>query len=259
MLGFLNPVSTFLPKVFEVVKKVPLWCWLIVVIGVGYWHYNGKLDEARAEIAHVLLEGDSTVTLLEGQWSARLAQKDLELESAKELADELQSELIASATIEIIPERIVRDTVTLVTELLSDSTRIATLSDTTAFAVLEGKVIVPPCCADIQIRYTLIPQPITFDVALVRTTDNEAVFAVSYFGGSTEIFTPYARLPEPVDRFKPFVGMVYDFFDTGWSVQGGVELALVFGVELEAFLQQDLMQQADTKTLRLLIQGRKYF
>jgi hypothetical protein len=89
--------------------------------------------------------------------------------------------------------------------------------------------------------------------------DGEAVFAVSYFGGTTQISAPYARLPEKLDRFKPFVGASYDFLDTGWSIQGGVELDLVLGVELEAFVQQALMHQVGEQSLRLLLQGRKYF
>ncbi len=259
MLPFLGPVSAFLPKVLGFAKKAPLWFWLVCIIGVGYWYYNGKLDDARAEIAHVLLEGDSTVVLLDGKWSARLAQKTLELESAKELADGLQAELIASATIEIVPERIKRDTVRLVTKVLEDSTRIAILSDTSVFAILDLEVTAPPCCEDIRVNFTLIPQPIEFDVALVRLADDEAVFAVSYFGGSTQIKTPYARLPKKLDRFKPFVGGSYAFLDVGWALQGDVELDLVFGVKLSAFIQQDLIQQTGEQSLRFLVQGRKYF
>ena len=258
MLGFLS-LATLGPKVLKLVKKGPLWCWLLVVIGVGYQYYNGQLDDARASVAQTLLAGDSTVQLLDGEWSARLAQKERALVTATELADELQSQLIASATIEITPEPVVVDTVTLVTEVLSDSTRTATLSDTSAVAVLDLSVVAPPCCDDLKVSFTLTPQPIKFDVALVQMTDNQAVFAVSYFGGVTEISASYARLPEKPDRFKPFVGANYDFLDTGWSLQGGVELDLVFGVKLDAFLQQALTQQDGQRSLRLLMQGRKYF
>ena len=256
---FFIPVATLLPKVLGFVRKVPLWFWLIGVIGVGYWHYNGKLDDAKAEIAQVLLAGDSTVVLLDGQWNARLAQKVHELESAKELADELNAELVASVTVTITPTEIIRDTVRLITRVLDDSTRIATLSDTSAFAVLDLSVIVPPCCADIKIRFTLMPQPIKFDVALVRLADDKAVFAISYFGGTTQISTPYIRLPAKIDRFKPFVGVGYDFLDEAWSIQGGAELALVFGVKIDAFLQQAFVVQDNEQSLRLLVRGRKYF
>ncbi len=255
----LAAASAMLPKVLDVVKKTPLWFWLVIVIGVGYWHYDNQLDEANAQVARVLLAGDSTVTLLNGDWSARLAQKHQELESANELADELNATLVVSASIEIIPEPVVRDTITLVTEVTSDSTRIATLSDTSVVAILDLSVTAPPCCADIKVNFTLTPLPIEFDVALIQTTDNEAVFAVSYFGGVSRISAPYARLPEKQDRFKPFVGVSYDFLDTGWRLEGGAELALVFGVEIEAFIQQTLRQQMDGKSLRLLVRGRKLF
>lgn len=256
---FLIPVAVLLPKALSLVKKVPLWFWLIGVIGVGYWYYDGKLDDARAEIAQVLLDGDSTVVLLDGQWNARLAQKVHELASAKELADELKAELVASATVTITPAEIIRDTVRLITRVLDDSTRIATLSDTSAFAILDLSIIAPPCCEDIKIRFTLKPQPIKFDVALVRLADDKAIFAISYFGGTTQISAPFIKLPPKIDRFKPFVGVGYDFLDEAWSLQGGAELALIFGVKVDAFLQQAFVVQDNEQSLRLLIQGRKYF
>lgn len=253
------PVSVLIPKILNLAKKIPLWFWLIGVIGVGYWYYNNKLDTVQAEMAEALLAGDSTVTLLEGEWRARLVQKNFELASANDLADELNAKLVASATIIIIPAKVKRDTVRLVTTILDDSTRIAVLSDTSASVILDLEVTAPPCCQDIRVTFTLTPRPIEFDVALVQLADNKAVFAVSYFGGTTQITTAYARLPAKRDRFKPFVGTRYDFSDASWALQGGVELDLVFGVKLDAFIQQDLNRQTDEQSLRLLMQGRKYF
>jgi len=261
LIGFLAPLLAryFQPvKLLGYLKKVPLWFWLILIMGGGYWYFTNELKDAKAEIALTLLAGDSTVQLLDGQWSARLAQSKLESEAAKELADELQAKLIASATVEITPDKIERDSVEVITEVLTDSTRVGTVLDSLDFVIVDIKAVAPLCCENIRINYSLTFKPIEFEVALLRTTDDRAVFAISYFGGTTEINAPYARLPAKVDRFKPFVGGSYDFINSGWNLVGGAELETILGVKLSAYLRQSISSMVENPT-RFLIDVRKYF
>jgi hypothetical protein len=225
--------------VFGLLKKVPIWVWLIAIAG-GYFVYTqDKIDDLQAEIAKTGLSLDS-VTRIDSVTTVRLAQETIAKDSlgeALELAEILNAELIAAAVISVDPDPSRVDTVEVPTELLEDSTRLGHLVDTvyaeddiTEIGELTVDVVAPPCCAPLSIIHAFDPSPVRFTVGLLRFQDESVIFGVRYWGGETEIEAPYARLPAKQKRLIPYVGVHYDLTSRVFGVRGGARLRLPFGV-----------------------------
>ncbi|MBU8921751.1 MAG: hypothetical protein KOO63_08025 [Bacteroidales bacterium] len=214
------------------IKKVPLW--IVVAIAIfGYVKYTqGQMDGLRSELAETRFSYDSVV-VVDSVTVARLAQRDIEKDSladALEIEKELGAELIAAAIIHVDPEPAPAETIPVLVEVLSDSTRIGHVVDTTTSGVLTATITAPPCCAALDLAYVFDPAPLELTVAVLRVAPEMAVFAVRYRGGETEIEAPFARLPAPQKRLIPYVGAYYELGQAKWAVKGGMNLRMFWGL-----------------------------
>lgn len=247
-------------SVLGFLKKVPIFVWVLVA-AAGYFTYQQKqLNNARAATAEALASKTKTVDLLNGEWRARTTIREVQkdsLESQLRLAKETNTELLAAMNIHIQPDSVWRDSLVAETTVGEDSTRYASLRDSTSAGVLDLDVVAPPCCEDILISYHFFPNPINPRIALLRTDNNEAIFGVSWEGGYTEITTAFAKLPVRQKRVSPFVGGGYNFNTRVWNIQGGIDINLFLGISLEAFIEQGL--GGEEHIPELLVAARKRF
>jgi hypothetical protein len=235
--------------IFGLLKKVPIWFWLVVVAGGYFWWSQNQISSLKADVALERLGSTETV-VINDSLSARLATESLvkdSLAEALEAAEELNADLIAAARIVIQPDSVSRDSIipdsTVVTE---DRTRIAHVNDTTSAGVLRARITAPPCCADLSLTYTFVPAPIDPVVSLLRVTDDTAIFAVTYRGGTTEISTPYARIPAKPKTIEWNIAAMYDLAQSAWNVRAGVTALVPLVPKLFVFAQgqQPLVQDA---------------
>lgn len=234
-------------------RKVPIWMWLIA-IGAGYvaWSQH-QIGNLKAEVTLSRLATDST-TQLNDSLFARIAVDGIlkdSLGGAIAAANELNADLIAAARLVVTPDTVAGDTVLVPT--IIDSTRIATISDTTEGGVLDATITAPPFPADIGFRYSFAPAPIDLVVSLLRVADNTAIFAVTYRGGSAEISAPYARLPVEPPRAFAYLDGMYNVTGGFAVFRGGAQLRLFRWLGTFAELSQDFQEES---TARLNIGGR---
>jgi hypothetical protein len=238
-------------SILGLLKKVPIWVWLIVAAG-GYiaWSQH-KISSLESDITRSRLEGQGTVQIDTGLY-ARLALDRLakdSLEGALAIADELNAELVAAANVTLTPDTVYRDTTIIRTEVVGDQERIAYIVDTTEVGVLDATIVAPKFPLPLRIQYAYIPAPVDFTVALLRLEDNTAIFGVSYQGQSVEIGAPYARLPAKEKKFVPYIGGFYDIGDGAFGFRGGARFKVPW-ISLYAFgeLEQLLQKQVDSVT-----------
>lgn len=204
---------TFLNTVLGFAKKVPLWMWLLLV-AIGYVAYTqNHINDLKAEVAKAKLSLTETREIRDGLF-ARLTSTQLlkdSLNDALIAEKETNAELVAAAKIRVKPDTVWRTNPTVITRVDTVSgSRTAAIDDTTAAGVLRGTIKAPPFPAELEFEYMFEPAPIEFTVSLLRYRNNDAVFAVSYAGGSAEVVAPYARLPKSRNGFE---GNLYGGYD----------------------------------------------
>ena len=217
---------------WKLLRKIPLW-FVFLAVGFGYAAWaNNSMDGLRAELARSGLSLDSVVQI-DSITTARLAQTTLAKDSLAgilAIADSLDAEVVAAAVIHADPAPTATVTIRIPVLVTNDSTRIGQLSDTTEDGVIDVTVVAPPCCEPLDLTYAFDPAPLDLSVALLRIEGDNAVFAVQYRGGTTDIEAPFARLPAKQDRFIPYVGAYYEFGQAKWAVKGGVNMRIFFGL-----------------------------
>jgi hypothetical protein len=238
-------------SILGLLKKVPIWVWLIIAAGGYVWWSQNKMDSLQADITRSRLEGQGTVQIDTATY-ARLTVDRIERDSladALAAADELNAELVAAANITLIPDTVYRDTTIITTEIVGDEERFAHLVDTTDAGVLDATITAPKFPLPLRVQYSYIPAPVNFTVALLRLDDDEAIFTVSYLGQSAEIGAPYARLPAKEKKFVPYIGGFYDIGDGAFGFRGGARFKVPW-ISLYAFgeLEQLLQKQVDQVT-----------
>lgn len=199
---------------------------------VGYISITqAKINHLEAEIVKRELSIDSTTQVTE-DLVARIALERMDKDSlrdALEAADALNAELIAASVIHARPDTVYRDRVVVRTDTL-DGTRIATVHDTTEAGVLDATITAPPYPKDIHVRYTFAPASIDITVSLLRLTDNTAIFAATYRGGTTEIEAPYARLPMEEAFLTATLAGGYDIVTQSYALLGSIRTKTIFGM-----------------------------
>jgi hypothetical protein len=253
--------------ILGILKKVPFWIW-IILLGAGYfaWSQN-QIGNLKAEITLSQLARDST-TQVNDSLFARITVDGIEKDSlagALEAADELNAELVAAARIRVQPRPASSDTV-LVPVVTEDSTRIATIvetllhEDSTEVGTLDATITAPPFPADIGFEYEFIPAPIEFEIGLLRVDDDNAIFTVTYSGGSADISAPYARLPAKPPRAYAYIDGMYNVTGGFASFRGGTHLRIFNWLGTFAELSQDATEIAEGgNSFRFNLGGRLQF
>jgi hypothetical protein len=223
-----------------VLKKVPLVVWVVVIAGGYFWWSQKQINGLKSDLSTQQLSETET-TAINDSLSARIASESLAKDSLGEALaaeKEFSAELIAAARIRIQPDPVSGDSVVPDTMFISnDRTRVAQFTDSTEAGVLEATVTAPPCCAKLKLDYLFTPAIIDPVVSLLRTTDNTAIFAVTYRGGTTEIEAPFARLPEKPKKIEWNLAAMYDLAQSTWNVRGGVTFLVPMVPKLFIFAQ----------------------
>ena len=226
------------------VKKVPIWLWILgAAIGYFTWSQN-KIDSLSAEISRAGV-GVDTVAVIDSATVARMARTEVERDSLKDaldMAETFNAELIAAARLGVDPRPSPPDTHYVPVEVLPDSTRIGSLidsvyadDDSTLIGVSDISVAASPL-GPLTIVNAFDVAPIDFTVSLLRFEDESVIFSVKYWGGTADISTPFARLPARPKTIVPYVGTQYNLTARMFEVKGGANLRLpVFG--LSGFLE----------------------
>jgi hypothetical protein len=221
-------------------KKIGFVIVLIVVVVAAIYVRN-----LQSTIRDLRSERDSVIQVDENN-QAVLASHINELADARALARNLNAELIAAASISVQAKT---DTVTKVVrvpvEVLKDSTRIAYLVDTVSAGILTATITAPPCCGDLGFEYIFAPSPIDITVSLLRVENNQAMFGVTYYGGTVEVSAPFARIPTPEPWATAYVTGLYNFDKTVQARLGGeLRLITAWGIYGLGEITQDIVDGA---------------
>lgn len=149
----------------------------------------------------------------------------------------LNGVLIAAANVRVKPKTVVRDTVRLVTTVQVqgvDTTRVATVHDSTSVGLLTATVTAPPCCAPLTFQYTYTTAPITVGVGFIRRgTDTYAVVT----GDTTQVTLTASHWKVPKvqqPRLQPWLFVGPDVFRQRVAVVAGVDVRVLGPLQVTA-------------------------
>jgi hypothetical protein len=147
------------------------------------------------------------------------------LEGLLTAAKALNGKLVAAARF-TVPARdtvIVHDSVP--TQVLADSTRTATVHDSTFAGVVTVNITAPPCCAALKAKLTVERPAFTPSVGFVELANRQYAAVVVWQGQQVSISSPYFAPPTvPEKHVIRWVEATYNLASAP-EVAGGVSLA----------------------------------
>lgn len=225
---------------------------LALVLGVAMYQGYQKYSDAVAQnallqlsLSHAVVLNDSTTARL----TSTTAAKD-SLEAAFAAAEKVHGTVVAALRLKVARRdtTVVHDTL-VVDSLATDSTRYATFTDSTFAGTITGEVVAPPCCAPLQLQYTIERPAFSPTIAFIRIKDS-LIATVTWAGEDVSLSAPYAQFVAPPKRLGYWADIRYDLLQNQATGEGGALLRLGRGWQL---------YQGVSTTRKLFVGTRKEF